>query len=96
MMPDGISTCRSIKKPADDERARKPIFFINDNRIFTISGKTWNEEQDESGKITKANERTINYVDYIVDELLPNLDSFRKEENMLEAFVKQLNETKSE
>lgn len=25
------------KKPADDERARKPIFFINDNRIFTIS-----------------------------------------------------------
>ncbi len=84
------------KKPADDERARKPIFFINDNRIFTISGKTWNEEQDESGKITKANERTINYFDYIVDELLPNLDSFRKEENMLEAFVKQLNETKSE
>lgn len=84
------------KKPADDERVRKPIFFINDNRIFTISGKTWNEEQDESGKITKANERTINYFDYIVDELLPNLDSFRKEENMLEAFVKQLNETKSE
>lgn len=84
------------KKPADDERARKPIFFINDNRIFTISGKTWNEEQDESGKITKANERTINYFDYIVDELLPNLDSFRKDENLLEAFVKQLNETKSE
>lgn len=84
------------KKPADDERARKPIFFINDNRIFTISGKTWNEEQDESGIITKTNKRTINYFDYIVDELLPNLDSFRREENMLEAFVKQLNETKSE
>lgn len=84
------------KKPADDEKARKPIFFINDNRIFTISGKVWNEEQDESGKITKTNERTINYFDYIVDELLPNLDSFRKEENMLGAFVKQLNETKSE
>ena len=84
------------KKPADDEKAKKPIFFINDNRIFTISGKAWNEEQDESGRITKTNERTINYFDYIVDELLPNLDSFRKEENMLEAFVKQLNETKSE
>lgn len=84
------------KKPADDEKARKPIFFINDNRIFTISGKVWNEEQDESGKITKTNERTINYFDYIVDELLSNLDSFRKEENMLGAFVKQLNETKSE
>ena len=83
------------KKPADDEKAKKPIFFINDNRIFTISGKAWNEEQDESGKITKTNERTINYFNYIVDELLPNLDSFRKEENMLETFVKQLNETKS-
>lgn len=83
------------KKPADDERTRKPIFFINDNRIFTISGKVWNEVQDDSGKTTKTDERTINYFDYIVDELLPNLDSFRKEENMLEEFVKQLNETKS-
>lgn len=84
------------KKPTDPEKAKKPIFFINDNRIFTISGKVWNEKQDESGIITKTEERTINYFDYIVDELLPNLDSFRKEENMLEAFVKQLNETKSE
>lgn len=83
-------------KPANAEKAKKPIFFINDNRIFTISGKEWNEEQDENGKITKTNERTINYFNYIVDELLPNLDSFRKEENMLEAFVKQLNKTKSE
>ena len=83
------------KKPGDDEKTKKPIFFINDNRIFTISGKIWNEEQDERGEITKRNERTINYFDYIVDELLPNLDSFRKEENMLEEFVKQLNETKT-
>ena len=83
------------KKPGDDEKTKKPIFFINDNRIFTISGKIWNEEQDERGEITKSNERTINYFDYIVDELLPNLDSFRKEENMLEEFVKQLNETKN-
>lgn len=83
------------KKPEEDEKTKKPIFFINDNRIFTISGKVWNEVQDERGKITKNNERTINYFDYIVDELLPNLDSFRKEENMLEEFVKQLNETKT-
>ena len=83
------------KKPGDDEKTKKPIFFINDNRIFTISGKIWSEEQDERGEITKSNERTINYFDYIVDELLPNLDSFRKEENMLEEFVKQLNETKT-
>lgn len=82
-------------KTGDDEKTKKPIFFINDNRIFTISGKIWNEEQDERGEITKSNERTINYFDYIVDELLPNLDSFRKEENMLEEFVKQLNETKT-
>lgn len=84
------------KKPAGDEKAKKPIFFINDNRIFTISGKAWDEEQDESGTITKVNQRSINYFDYIVYELLPNLDSFRKDENMLETFVKQLNETKSE
>lgn len=83
------------KKPEEDEKTKKPIFFINDNRIFTISGKVWNEVQDERGEITKNNERTINYFDYIVDELLPNLDSFRKEENMLEEFVKQLNETKT-
>lgn len=83
------------KKPGDDEKTKKPIFFINDNRIFTISGKVWNEVQDESGEITMSDERTINYFDYIVDELLPNLDSFRKEENMLEEFVKQLNETKT-
>ena len=62
------------KKPGDDEKTKKPIFFINDNRIFIISGKVWNEEQDERGEITKSNERTINYFDYIVDELLPNLD----------------------
>lgn len=84
------------KKPVDDEKVRKPIFFINDNRIFTISGKVWNEVQNESGKIIKNDERIINHFDYIVDKLLPNLDSFRKEENMLEAFVKQFNETKSE
>lgn len=83
-------------KPAEDEKAKKPIFFINDNRIFTISGRAWNEKSDESGEITKTNERTINYFNYIVDELLPNLDSSRKEENPLEAFVNQLNETKSE
>ena len=83
------------KTPGDNEKTKKPIFFINDNRIFTISGKVWNEEQDERGEITKSNERTINYFDYIVDELLPNLDSFRKEENMLEEFVKQLNEAKT-
>lgn len=83
------------KTQGDNEKTKKPIFFINDNRIFTISGKVWNEEQDERGEITKSNERTINYFDYIVDELLPNLDSFRKEENMLEEFVKQLNETKT-
>ena len=51
------------KKPGDDEKTKKPIFFINDNRIFTISGKIWNEEQDERGEITKSNERTINYFD---------------------------------
>ena len=75
--------------PEEKDRERKPIFFIDDNRIFKISGKVWNK--DEDGNKVEDSEMTINHFDYITSELLPNLDAFRKV-NMVESFVNQLNE----
>lgn len=74
------------RKPEKSEREKKPIFFIDDNRIFTIYGKV--EEQDNSGT---SQERIVNHFDYIVDVLLPNLDAFHKEDNMID-FIKRLRE----
>ena len=75
-------------KPKNEEREKKPIFFINDNRIFTFSGKVWDIDDDE--KEVAGTKRTINHFDYIVNELLPNLDAFKKEDNLVR-FVNQLN-----
>lgn len=36
----------------------------------------------------------MHYFDYIVNNLLPNLDAFRKEDNLLNKFVEQLKEEK--
>lgn len=76
-------------KPKDKEREKKPIFFIDDNRIFTFSGKVWDVDDDE--KEVAGTQRTINHFDYIVNELLPNLDAFKKEDNLVQGFVNQLN-----
>ena len=76
-------------KPIDNEREKKPIFFIDDNRIFTFSGKVWDVDDDE--KEVPDTRRTINHFDYIVNELLPNLDAFKKEDNLVQGFVNQLN-----
>ena len=76
-------------KPKDNEREKKPIFFIDDNRIFTFSGKVWDVDDDE--KEVADTRRTINHFDYIVNELLPNLDAFKKEDNLVQGFVNQLN-----
>lgn len=76
-------------KPKDNEREKKPIFFIDDNRIFTFSGKVWDVDDDE--KEVASTQRTINHFDYIVNELLPNLDAFKKEDNLVQGFVNQLN-----
>ena len=73
------------KKPEESERKEKPIFFIDDNRIFTIAGKV--DGADAKGK---PKERTIYHFDYIVNELLPNLDAFRKEDETMRNFVKEL------
>ncbi len=71
-------------KPPIEEKKNKPIFFIDDNRIFIISG----EEYTNEGKSNKN--RTINHFDYIVNNLLPNLDTFRKEDDILSRFVENL------
>lgn len=73
-------------KPNEAERKNKPIFFIDDNRIFTISGTEYND-QEKKEKIG-----TINYFDYIVNNLIPNLDAFRKDDELLNKFVRSLKE----
>lgn len=77
-------------KPEQKEREKKPIFFIDDNRIFTFSGQVWDVDDEE--KEVEGSKHTINHFDYIVNELLPNLDAFKKEDSLMQGFVKQLNE----
>lgn len=77
-------------KPKDEEREKKPIFFIKDNRIFTFSGQVWDVDDEE--KEVEGSKHTINHFDYIVNELLPNLDAFKKEDSLMQGFVKRLNE----
>lgn len=72
-------------KPEESERKDKPIFFINDNRVFTINGTYYDEKGDA---------HKVHYFDYIVNNLLPNLDTFRKEEDVLLKFVSELNKNK--
>ncbi|MCQ2282672.1 MAG: SIR2 family protein [Bacteroidales bacterium] len=72
-------------KPEEKERKNKPIFFINDNRIFTVNG-TYYDEKGEAHR--------VHYFDYIVNNLLPNLDTFRQEDEMLLKFVSELNKNK--
>lgn len=73
-------------KPSDEDRKSKPIFFIDDNRIFTISGEEYKDE-NPNNKIG-----TINHFDYIVNNLIPNLDTFHKDDDLLDKFVKSLKE----
>lgn len=69
------------EKPPIEERQKKPIFFINDSRIFTINGKTFKDKE------LKDTMETINHFDYIVDQLIPNIDAFRKEDELLNKFI---------
>ena len=77
-------------KPEQKEREKKPIFFIDDNRIFTFSGQVWDVDDEE--KEVEGSKHTINHFDYIVNELLPNLDAFKKEDSLMQGFVKRLKE----
>lgn len=71
-------------KPNEEERKNKPIFFINDNRIFTISGT---EYKDKEKNVEIG---TINHFDYIVNNLIPNLDAVRKDDDLLDKFILNL------
>lgn len=73
-------------KPNEAERKNKPIFFIDDNRRFTISGTEYKDEEK------KEKIGTINHFDYIVNNLIPNLDAFRKDDDLLNKFVQSLKE----
>ncbi len=73
------------RKPAETEHKEKPIFFIDDNRIFTITGKI--EEKDEDGNVTST--KMVHHFDYVVNELLPNLDAFRQEDELMSKFVRE-------
>ena len=35
-------------KPKNEDRDKKPIFFVDDNRIFTFSGKVWDIDDEEN------------------------------------------------
>ena len=80
------------KKPDEKEKKEKPIFFIDDNRIFTINGKI--EETDTDGNVTKTH--VLNHFDYIVNELLPNLDAFRMEDDLMNKFVREFKKQTAE
>lgn len=73
------------RNPDEKDHKEKPIFFIDDNRIFKIMGKV--EIKDENGE---TKERTVHHFEYIVNELLPNLDAFRKEDDLMRNFVREI------
>lgn len=59
------------------------ISKVEDNRIYRLWGKL-------------PDGTKIHYFDYIIDELLPNLDAFRDSTSDLEKFVSYLNQQKKE
>lgn len=73
------------RRPEESERKEKPIFFIDDNRIFIITG-----EVDGKGENGEAKERMVHHFDYVVNELLPNLDASRKEDDLMRNFVVEI------
>lgn len=73
------------RKPSETEHKEKPIYFIDDNRIFTITGKI--EELDDEGHVSST--KMVHHFDFVVNELLPNLDAFRQEDELMSKFVRE-------
>ena len=73
------------RRPEESERKEKPIFFIDDNRIFIITGKVHGKGENGEDK-----ERMVHHFDYVVNELLPNLDASRKEDDLMRNFVMEI------
>lgn len=65
----------------------KYIDEINDNRIFKIYGSIKSTETDKSAETNK----NIHFFEYIVNELLPNLDTNKQEKDIVEKFINALN-----
>lgn len=64
----------------------KDISKSNDNRIFKIWGEVKKEDTtDEPEK--------IHFFNYIVENLLPNIDVFKQKDTSIENFIKIYNET---
>lgn len=57
---------------------------LTDRRIYQVSGQV--DDEDEDGEPKK---RKIHYFDYIVDELIPDLDT-SKDSEILEEFIKSV------
>ena len=62
-----------------DAHLKKDDGRVINSRIFTYN--------DEEGEIIST--RAVHHFDYIVNELLPNLDAFRKEDDLMRNFVKE-------
>ncbi len=84
-------------KPNDspDERTKRPIFFVNDRRVFIINGNE-NRIENSEGQSTEggADGVKINHFDYIVRELIPDLDAYKKDYDILKDFINNLKRTK--
>lgn len=65
----------------------KPIFKIDDKRIYKIYGS------DESMVSENENDKKIHFFKYIVDKFIPNLNE-NKDSNILKDFIEKLSETK--
>jgi hypothetical protein len=59
----------------------KPIAEINDKRIYRL----WGTKEYEDGSVV-----TLHHFDYIVENWLPDLNAFAKENKVLDDFVSQL------
>lgn len=68
------------EKPNEIERDKKPIFIIDDKRVFIINGKL--KDADEL--------KTVHHFEYIVNNLSPDLDTFDQEDILLKSFVEKL------
>ena len=81
--------------PTEEKQLKaRAIFSIKDNRIFVINGRLYKD--DEEKNLGKEPSLIINHFDYIVNELLPNLDASRSDDKLLNDFIERLKEFKNE
>lgn len=67
----------------DNIKADKPICKVDDKRVFRLWGSATKEGQDPI---------KIHYFDYTVNELLPDINAFSHNDDILNAFMKEIKE----